>query len=1216
VRAQHATSPSATHTVAARGPVRQHPKGRSMRRNIFASAAAKFFGGRRHRRASVATATAAAATVNPGYHAQPLEPRLMLALFEPDIVQDGITGVQTAYDVGERITARAHFYNNGNIGTGAFTVRFYLARQGQNQVAFIESGNVANLSPLLAWSEDINLPGWAIPHENHNITPGRYRIAAYLDWGNAVAETSESNNIAFSSFFDIRHPDLVTESVTGVDTHYAPGSALNVTAAVKNNGIARAWASLLNPYRVTFYLGADQSTPPNPSAMAVLQEGWIQGNLDNGETTTDLLNTLVPLSTWPGRYKIWVMVDADNELVESNEGNNWRSSNAFTVSGPDLKPLPVTGLADYYSPTFGQFINADVAVQNIGATAVVGSSLHWYLGPASTANPPSAGQLQLLQNANIRPMLSEGETSDHLLYAVSGLEPGHYRIWAHADPQNEIGEQDESNNWSYSDAFRIITIDGLRWENAAGAELTAAVDEGTQVYISFDASGFDTGGYIPVEIWEDDVLDDELEREDLRVRYAGGGRWRAPWWPAWSEDAGGTDPEFYFHIPADHLGFTFGYSSSNLSVNPRHGPDLDCDDDTDPNPIDFGFQISHHTVGTGVPLVLVHGNNSDNAGKLYRWQWFENYIRNNPADFAEFDVFVWRHDTCKPVGFNGAPDSQADSLANYIYNQLQVGVPGTPYENRRVALVAHSQGGMVSRSFMNHANQGDDVSGLITLGTPHHGSPFGVPDWVAAVWQATDGEEPLFTVLRNRALDTDRHGTINLAWDNFDGAIADPWTTDFLVNDYDLTDRDMNAPASPATDDRTPYYPGTFKDSFGTLAQLNAAEAYYHKLVTIGAYDPDFSDNASFAGLLADVAAGLVSPDLSSEHDQLSAVTTILGDMSMTTAGNANGSPYYANDGLVPLQSALFLDISPYPGGTAALFSSRDGDSVTIDAGLIAARTPRDLKAHYFSVGAKDHQDILDSTSSQYWQTIAVELRALLDDVIPTASLHRPGDGEPVGRDLLNRRGYFDFAFHDLGGSGLDPRSILDDAPEFLLSGAAGDQVTLTGVQRGEGDTYRYFFNGQFAHGNVTLSLLPGAFGDDAGNFNANVQLTFLSVIDGDADGNGRINADDYFRIDSSFLDQPANPSYAQGDFNDDARINADDYFIIDQSFLTQPSVATPPSAGTFADARVTSAAPVDVLVHADDDDRDDTRKRRLARAARPTTDVFATSHVRPSLRA
>jgi hypothetical protein len=56
----------------------------------------------------------------------------------------------------------------------------------------------------------------------------------------------------------------------------------------------------------------------------------------------------------------------------------------------------------------------------------------------------------------------------------------------------------------------------------------------------------------------------------------------------------------------------------------------------------------------------------------------------------------------------------------------------------------------------------------------------------------------------------------------------------------------------------------------------------------------------------------------------------------------------------------------------------------------------------------------------------------------------------------------------------------------------------------------------------------------------------------GDANLDGQVNFDDYFRIDSAYLEQPANPTYAQGDFNYDGTINFDDYFLIDSAFLGQ----------------------------------------------------------------
>ena len=75
----------------------------------------------------------------------------------------------------------------------------------------------------------------------------------------------------------------------------------------------------------------------------------------------------------------------------------------------------------------------------------------------------------------------------------------------------------------------------------------------------------------------------------------------------------------------------------------------------------------------------------------------------------------------------------------------------------------------------------------------------------------------------------------------------------------------------------------------------------------------------------------------------------------------------------------------------------------------------------------------------------------------------------------------------------------------------------------------------------IAITMMPGS---------GNIVLKY--TYNGDANLDGRINSDDYFRIDSGFLNAPANPTYDQGDFNDDDLINSDDYFLIDSAFLGQ----------------------------------------------------------------
>lgn len=66
----------------------------------------------------------------------------------------------------------------------------------------------------------------------------------------------------------------------------------------------------------------------------------------------------------------------------------------------------------------------------------------------------------------------------------------------------------------------------------------------------------------------------------------------------------------------------------------------------------------------------------------------------------------------------------------------------------------------------------------------------------------------------------------------------------------------------------------------------------------------------------------------------------------------------------------------------------------------------------------------------------------------------------------------------------------------------------------------------------------------------------------GDIDLDGRVTADDYFRIDSDFF---ASKPGQGGDLTDDGKVNADDYFIMDTSFLGQGATRIPRASKSFS---------------------------------------------------
>ncbi len=81
----------------------------------------------------------------------------------------------------------------------------------------------------------------------------------------------------------------------------------------------------------------------------------------------------------------------------------------------------------------------------------------------------------------------------------------------------------------------------------------------------------------------------------------------------------------------------------------------------------------------------------------------------------------------------------------------------------------------------------------------------------------------------------------------------------------------------------------------------------------------------------------------------------------------------------------------------------------------------------------------------------------------------------------------------------------------------------------------------------------------------------------GDANLDGKIDADDYFQIDSNYNKAPSTLNYYKGDFNYDGKINGDDYFIIDSNFVAQTTpfpAAAPLDSGGGAGLSGVAAVP------------------------------------------
>jgi pimeloyl-ACP methyl ester carboxylesterase len=310
-------------------------------------------------------------------------------------------------------------------------------------------------------------------------------------------------------------------------------------------------------------------------------------------------------------------------------------------------------------------------------------------------------------------------------------------------------------------------------------------------------------------------------------------------------------------------------------------------------------------LGDRIPLILVHGMSSDvisdgeygrPLNDLERWISYIESFNTESAFYTRYKVYRFVYDSRLAIEDNGANlVSVIDNIATYS---------GWGHENldaKEFVVLAHSMGGLVARAALNTQFTvgadagnyfGDHVINLVTLGTPHRGSPMAVPAWAYDSVLRGSGITDLeyfWSYVMNLAFEANE-GEFDLAWDNYDDAVP---LTDVLTY--------------------TSYFIPTLREVGGTRAQheeslmtpytgsLNGADLFTGSLILYSATNPPQSGVNDIFDLLFYYTFGLLN-----EHHLLGFSYNKLAQVIAGDIGEGNLQPYGDNDGLVPAVSALF----------------------------------------------------------------------------------------------------------------------------------------------------------------------------------------------------------------------------------------------------------------------------------------------------------------------
>jgi len=179
-----------------------------------------------------------------------------------------------------------------------------------------------------------------------------------------------------------------------------------------------------------------------------------------------------------------------------------------------------------------------------------------------------------------------------------------------------------------------------------------------------------------------------------------------------------------------------------------------------------GTDVDAAVLGTRLPLLLVHGLGGSNEG----WEGFLRAYERNATWRGAFKPYTFRYGTSTDeVNADPAAPRSITAVGAALRDALQAmldrpaAVPYSGFGGKHILVIAHSMGGLVARSMMQEhtfrdgRRGGDKVLRLITLGTPHHGSP--LMDAALVLGINTIGE----------LADTYPGFLSQLTWTNYDG---------------------------------------------------------------------------------------------------------------------------------------------------------------------------------------------------------------------------------------------------------------------------------------------------------------------------------------------------------------------------------------------------------------------------------------------------------------
>ena len=279
-----------------------------------------------------------------------------------------------------------------------------------------------------------------------NLAAGIYYIGGIADHNNQISESNEGNNtynVVQVTVTAPQQPDL-SEYVAVSTTTIAAGGSVTIDAYNMNlgNGV-----SGLSTDRI--YISSDATMTTSDTVLATLTtSGTLATVSQSGYYDHQTVSVTLPSNLAAGIYYIGGIADHNNQISESNEGNNTYNVVQVTVTAPQQPDLSEYVAVSTTTIAAGGSVTIDAYNMNLGNGVSGLSTDRIYISSDATMTT-SDTVLATLTTSGTLATVSQSGYYDHQTVSVtlpSNLAAGIYYIGGITDYSNQISESNEGNN--------------------------------------------------------------------------------------------------------------------------------------------------------------------------------------------------------------------------------------------------------------------------------------------------------------------------------------------------------------------------------------------------------------------------------------------------------------------------------------------------------------------------------------------------------------------------------------------------------------------------------------------------------------------------------------------------------------------------------------------------------------------------------------------------